>query len=152
MDVARPRIVRTARTILALLALWVAPPAEAGRHYIEGQVVDRNGEPVTRAIITLAPGNVQLITDTEGRFLIDYLRDETGERTRLSKKSDYDLEVFKPGFHLEKRSFFYRSGPVNVDMITLKEDTITVEDDGQNVDPGLFSDRTHAAGATYEGQ
>ena len=140
------------RITLALLALLVAPAAHAGRHSIAGQVLDRNGEPVERAIITLAPGNVQLITDAEGRFLIDYLPDQDGERIRLLKKVEYDLEIFKPGFHTEKQSFYYKRGSVALDTITLAEETIEVADDGQNLDPGLFTDRTHAAGATYEGQ
>jgi hypothetical protein len=137
---------------LLALAFALAAPAEAGRNFISGQVMDRNGEPVQRAIITLSPGNVQLVTDAEGRFLIDYLRDEAGERTRLLRKTNYDLEIFKPGYHTAKTSFFYKRGGVVLDPTTLKEDTIEVADDGQNLDPGLFGDRTQGSGATYEGQ
>lgn len=135
-----------------VFGLAVSPPAEAGKAGISGQVLDRNGEPVARAVVTLAPGNVQLITDASGKFLIDYVRDAEGQRAKLTKKVDYVLEVFKPGFNLEKRKFFYKSGVVIVDAITLAEDTIKVEGDGENIDPGLFSDRTHSSGATYEGQ
>ena len=61
-------------------ALLLSPAsAEAGRNQIGGQILDRNGEPVNRAIVSLVPGNVQLMTDREGNFLIDYLRDEDGE-------------------------------------------------------------------------
>jgi hypothetical protein len=147
----RPRL--RAPILLAAAVLALAPAdAFAARHSISGQVLDRNGDPVERAIVTLEPGNVQLITDAEGRFLIDYLRDDDGQRVRLAKKTDYALEVFKPGYHTQKLTFFYKRGPVAVDPIQVLEDTIEVADDGQSLDPGLFGDRTHAAGATYEGQ
>ena len=135
-----------------VFGLAVAAPAYAGKAGITGQVLDRNGEPVARAVVTLAPGNVQLITDADGKFLIDYVRDTEGQRAKLTRKVDYVLEVFKPGFNLEKRKFFYKTGLVVVDAITLAEDTIKVDGDGENIDPGLFSDRTHSSGATYEGQ
>ena len=140
------------RAAAVLLALSLAGPAFAAHNQISGQVLDRNGKPITRAIITLAPGNVQMITDEEGKFTIDYLRTDAGERIKLTKKVDYDLEVFKPGFHVEKRNFFYKSGPVAVDTITLAEETVQVTPDAENIDPGLFNDQTHGSGATYEGQ
>jgi hypothetical protein len=134
------------------LAVALAMPAEASRNYISGQVIDRNGKPVERAIVTLAPGNVQLVTDSEGKFLIDYLRDDAGQRMRLARKVDYQLEVFKPGYHTESLPVHYKRGAVAVDPFTLKEDTIEVTDDDKNIDPGLFSDRSQSGGATYEGQ
>lgn len=144
--------VRVAAFALALGALSWASPAHAAKNYIAGQVLDRNGAPVERAIVTLEPGNVQLITDGQGKFLIDYARDGGGQRVKLATKVDYKLEVFKPGFHTEALNFFYKHGAIAVDQITLKEDTIKVEDDGENLDPGLFSDRSQSSGATYEGQ
>lgn len=134
------------------LVLLVAPAAQAGRNAISGQVLTRNGDAVERAIVTLQPGSVQIITDVEGRFLIDYLRDDAGDRTRLAKKTEYTVEIFKPGYHTHELTFFYKRGAVVIDNVTLKEDTLEVSDDGQALDPGLFGDRTHAAGATYEGQ
>lgn len=144
-----------ARGVAFAVALAVAgwpSPSFAGKNYIAGQVLDRNGDPVERAIVTLAPGNVQLITDADGKFVIDYARDGTGQRVKLGTKVDYKLEVFKPGFHTEALKFFYKHGAIAVDEITLKEDTIRVDDDGENLDPGLFSDRSQSSGATYEGQ
>lgn len=132
--------------------LLPAPEAQAARNHISGQVIDRNGRPVDRAIVSLQPGNVQLVTDREGWFLIDYLRDDSGSRTRLRKKTDYTLEVFKPGFHTFNVSISYRKGAVAMDTITLVEETIQVEDHGENLDPALYKDTTHSAGATYEGQ
>jgi hypothetical protein len=137
---------------LSLALLLIGAPAYAAHNQISGVVLDRNGKPVTRAIITLAPGNVQMITDEQGKFTIDYLRSDAGERIKLTKKVDYDLEVFKPGFHVEKRNFFYKSGPVAVEPITLAEETVQLTPDSENIDPGLFSDKTHGSGATYEGQ
>ena len=140
------------KALIPLALLLLGAPALAARNQISGQVLDRNGKPVNRAIITLAPGNVQMITDEEGKFTIDYLRTDAGERMKLTRKVDYDLEVFKPGFHVEKRNFFYKSGPVAVAPITLAEETVVVTPDAENIDPGLFSDKTHGSGATYEGQ
>lgn len=138
-------------SLLLLLALS-APTAHAGRNAIAGQVFDRNGQPVNRAIVALRPGNVELVTDRQGRFLIDYLRDEDGSRTRLARKTDYALEVFKPGYHVHTVDLFFKRGAVDLPAITLVEETITVEDQAENLDPGLYKDPTHAAGANYEGQ
>ena len=105
-----------------------------------------------RAIISLEPGNVQLVTDREGRFLIDYLRDDDGERIRLAKRMDYELEVFKPGFHTQTFNFYYKKKGLMLDTFTLVEETIEVQDHGENIDPTLYSDQTTNTGATYEGQ
>ncbi|MBT3220639.1 MAG: carboxypeptidase regulatory-like domain-containing protein [Proteobacteria bacterium] len=141
-----------AQLLFLVGSLLLTPPALAGRHYIMGNVQDRNGEPIDRAIITLQPGNVQLVTDREGRFLIDYLRDEEGQRVRLSKKTTYTLEVFKPGFHISSTDFYFKAGSLEVEPITVVEETIQIADDGQDLDPDLYQDATHSAGANYEGQ
>jgi hypothetical protein len=140
------------QAFVSMTMLALASPAFAAKNQISGQVLDRNGEPVTRAIVTLAPGNVQMITDDEGKFLIDYLRSDAGERVKLARKTDYDLEVFKPGYHIEKRNFFYKRGVVEVDAITLSPETVKIAPDTENIDPALFSDKTQGSGATYEGQ
>jgi hypothetical protein len=134
------------------IVLLTATPAQAGRHSIAGQIVDRNSEPVERAVISLNPGNVQMVSDREGRFLIDYLRDEDGERVRLHKRTNYILEVFKPGYHISSMSLEYIRGAVLLQSITVTEETIDVEDHGENLDPGLFTDSSHNSGANYEGE
>lgn len=135
-----------------LAALWVSTPASAAKHLITGQVIDRNGEPVSRAVVSLSPGNVELVTDREGRYLIDYLRDDSGERVRLERKVDYTLEVFKPGFHTFTSTFFFKKGELVVDTVTMVEETIDTQDFPENLDPALYSRPTQAAGANYEGQ
>ncbi len=138
---------------MAMMVLTsLATPAFAGGHHIAGQVVDRNGDPVSRAVVSLAPGNVQLVTDREGYFLIDYLRDDGGERTKLDKKLDYALEVFKPGFHTFATEFYFKKGQHQVEMVTMVEETIALQELPENLDPALYRLRTHAAGANYEGQ
>lgn len=140
------------RFLLVLVTgMALAGPALA-RNAISGEVRDRNGAPLDRVVITLKPGNVQLVTDREGRFLVDYLRDDEGERAKLAKKTDYAIEIFKPGFHVEKRTFFYKSGELVLDPFTMVEETIAVRDDGQNLDPEIYSTGTTNTGATYEGQ
>lgn len=139
------------RFLLLFAALLVATPAFAA-NFISGVIQDRNGAPLDRAIITLSPGNVQLVTDREGRFLIDYLRDDAGERTKLAKKTDYQLEVFKPGYHVTTHNFFYKSGALELESFTMTEETIQIRDEGENLDPELYSDPSTNVGATYEGQ
>jgi hypothetical protein len=131
---------------------WSTPNEAYAKNAIAGQVVDRNGKPVERVIVTLEPGNIQLVTDAEGRFLIDYVRDDAGERRKLTRKVDYVLEAFKTGFHVEGREFFYKRGLVEMETITLREDTLQILDDGADLDPTLLGDPTQATGATYEGQ
>lgn len=142
---------------LALCLLLAACPAIAGKHYISGRVIDRNGDPVDKALITLRPNidkevEVQLVTDREGRFLVDYLRDGEGERARLAKRAPYDLEVYKPGFHVRDLNFDYRKGELQLETVMMTEDTIEVSDDDVDLDPDAYEQRTHSAGANYEGQ
>lgn len=138
--------------LLLVALLGASSVASAARNEINGQVLDRQGEPVHRAIISLEPGNVELVTDRDGRFLIDYLRDDDGERSRLKRKIDYTVEVFKPGYHTESYTFYYKRGRQEVPTFTIKEETIKISDDGQDLDPELYQDQTQSSGATYEGQ
>ena len=52
------------RAAFLWLVLTVAAPAWAGPHKIVGSVVDSNDAPVSRAIVRLIPGNLQLVTDS----------------------------------------------------------------------------------------
>lgn len=130
----------------------VGVPAHAASPGIGGRVVDRNGEPISRAIVSLVPGNVELVTDRDGRFQIDYLRDTSGERVKLEKKTDYKLEVFKAGYHAFTLPVQYKHGALEVDTVTMVEETIDVRDLAENLDPALYSVQTQSSGATYEGQ
>jgi hypothetical protein len=136
------------RRWLPLLACVACGPKPA----ITGLVVDRNGAGMPRAIVSLAPGNVELVTDRDGHFLIDYLRDDQGQRVHLKKRVPYHLEVFKPGFHTYTVEVPYKHGIATVDTVTMVEDTIDVKDLPENLDPALYSSQTQSAGANYEGQ
>jgi hypothetical protein len=143
----------TALAGLSLVAgLAASTPALAAKHYFEGKVVDRNGKPLDRAMVSVKPGDVQLVTDREGRFLIDYLRDDSGDRVKLKKKTTYTVEVFKPGFHMKSVSLEYKRGAVILEPLTLVEETIEVRDDGKELDPALYRTETNSSGANYEGQ
>jgi len=137
--------------LLLLASLGAPGVAQAGRHSVQSQVLTRNGDPVAKAIVKLTPGNVELVTDREGRFLVDYLRDEEGERIKFAKKTDYEVEVFKVGYHPFTTSFYFKRGELVLDDIVLVEKTIQVDDVPENIDPAT-DETTHAAGATYEGQ
>ncbi len=143
---------RTPRWAVVLFACLAIAQTATAKNLISGQIINRNGEPVNRAIISLEPGNVQLVTDRQGYFLIDYLRDEAGERSKLQKKTDYKVEVFKPGFHTHAVSLYFKRGEVTMEAITLTEDSIEIQDQGENLDPSVYQDTTHSAGANYEGQ
>ncbi len=139
------------RAALAALPAALSLSGCAAR-VIEGQVLNRNNEPLERAVVSMSPGNVELVTDQEGRFSIDYTRDETGERTKLAKRSDYELEVFQVGYHVARTSLYYKRGELILEPIVLKEDTIRVIGSEGDIDPGQYRDRTHSSGATYEGE
>jgi hypothetical protein len=136
---------------LLLLALpWA--PACASKRLISGQVVDRNGQPMDRVIISLDPGGVELVTDSAGAFTIDYLRDAEGERVKLDKKTDYTLEAFRTGYHVERLDFYFKRGELLLEPVTMKEDTIQLRPSQDVIDPDRFPDRTHSAGSNYEGE
>ena len=138
--------------IIAVAIAMASPSALGGKHFITGEVVDRNGKPVEKVIVSLMPGNVELVTDRDGRFLIDYLRGPEGQRIRLEKRTDYDLELYKPGFHLETRSFYYKKGAIQVETVQMTEDTIEVHGDNADLQESLVDKPTHSSGANYEGQ
>lgn len=137
---------------LALVALAMPAPAEAGKHFITGKVTDRNGDPLERVNVALAPGNVEIITDETGAFTIDYLRDADGNRTKLGKRTEYTVSFFKVGFHEEKVSFAYKRGALQLEAVTLKEETIKVDPSADNIDPAAFPDRQQSSGGSYEGE
>ena len=127
-------------------------PACAGKRIIAGTVLDRNGEPVQRAVVSLDPGNVELITDESGAFTIDYQRDDAGERTKLGKRATYEVTVFKPGYHSANATFYYKRGELVLEPMNMVEDTIRVEANTDNIDPNLYPDRAQNNGAAYEGE
>ena len=136
-----------------VLALLLAPSvAYAGKHSIAGTVSDRNGDALERVNVTLKPGNVEIITDETGHFLIDYLRDDEGNRVKLAKRTDYTASFFKVGFHEETLAFSYKRGELVLEPVTLKEDTIKVDPSADNIDPATFPDRQQNAGGSYEGE
>jgi len=142
-------------TLLVLGAL-LAPSALAGRNFIAGVVQDRNGDPVPRAQIKLVPeeedkGTFLMVTDSEGRFTIDYLREDDGSRTKLARKTNYDLEIFKAGFHIQTKKFFYKRGDVTLDAITLVEDSIRIDADTTNLPGNIERTDAGSGGGSYEG-
>jgi hypothetical protein len=139
--------------LLAILVSLVAPtPAFAGKNAISGTVTDRNGQPIYRANVSLKPGNVEIITDESGKFTIDYLRDDQGNRIKLQKRTEYTVTYFKVGYHEETQTFLYKRGAFELEPITLKEDTIKVDPSVDNIDPATFPDRQQTSGGSYEGE
>ena len=140
------------RAFFLVWMLVLPTVAQAGGRAITGAVVDRNGKPVERVNVALVPGNVELVTDQDGAFRFDYLRDETGNRIKLSTRTEYRINYFKVGFHEESVVVQYKRGELAVEPVTLKEDTIRVENAADNIDPGQYSDKAQNSGGSYEGE
>ena len=119
---------------------------------ITGTVVDRNGAPVPGVIVGLTPGNVEVLTDAEGNWAVDYLRDDAGSRIRLGTRRDYDLEVFRLGYHAATTGFRYQRGSLDTGTLTLVEDGVRVATPDDDIDPGREAALPRAAGAAYEGE
>ena len=136
----------------ALTGLIAFTATGCGPHIINGKVMDRNGFPVERAIVSLSPGNVEIITDSRGEFAIDYLRDDEGERVRLDWRNDYEIEVFKAGYHVLREGFYYKWGALVLDPLVMAEETIRVRGSDAAYDPDEFEDRTHSSGQSLEGE
>ena len=134
------------------LLLVPALGACATRSAISGAVVDRNGDPIERVIVSLDPGDVELLTDPDGAFRINYMRDESGQRVRLERRRTYTVELFRLGYHVGQKNVEYRRGELVLEPFTLVEDTIRVQAPVHEVDPGTVEGRPEGAGATYEGE
>ncbi|MFT6158106.1 MAG: hypothetical protein ACJA00_000677, partial [Myxococcota bacterium] len=100
-----------------LLVGCLALAACGGKRIITGVVTDASGQPLDRAIVRLEPGNIEMVTDREGQFTIEYLRTEDASRTGIGKRQTYILDVFKPGFSIEQREFYYKAGALSVGAI-----------------------------------
>jgi hypothetical protein len=124
----------------------------ASHRVITGSVLDRNGDPIERAIVSVHPGGVEIVTDEHGRYVIDYLRTADGDRTELRRKTDYQLEAFLPGYHITRASLTYRRGRLEAEPITLVPDTVRMSETEADLDPSLYPDRSQSAGSTYEGE
>lgn len=135
------------RVGMCALGLVVASTAQ-GANLIGGTVVDRNGDPMPKALIELTPGNVELVTDRSGAFQIDYLRDPQGERVKLEKKTVYELKILKAGYHAHTVSVPYRHGPFLVEPVVMVPITIEVDDIRENLDKAV---PTTATDLSYEG-
>ncbi len=135
-----------------LFLLFLPTLAVAKGHAIVGQVVDRNGKPVERVNVSLAPGNVEIVTDNSGGFRIDYLRDAEGNRIKLTKKTEYVLTFFRVGYNEDSLRLSYKRGELVLEPFTLQEDSIRVEYSPENIDPGRFIDQTQGSGGSYEGE
>lgn len=148
---SNPTLTRAAR---ALCALCLGPLVAgcAAKSAISGAVVDRNGDPVERVIVSLDPGDVELLTDTDGAFRINYMRDETGQRVKLDRRRTYTIELFRLGYHVSRQDVSYTRGELILEPITLTEDTVRVEAPAAEIDPGSLKERPEGAGATYEGE
>ena len=129
---------------------------------IAGAVLDRNGSPVVGVIVSVEPGpnqssgegvtRVEVLTDAEGRWSVDYLRNTVGERVRLARRTRYRVEAFRVGYHVVDAEFDYRRGEVEVAPLTLTEDAIRVAAPEDDIDPGRFNRPSQATGATFEGE
>ena len=139
------------RLVFTLLGLLLVP-ACAGRRAISGQVVDRNGTPLDRVVISVEPGNVEIVTDAEGRFVLNYLRDADGARRHIQPRTDYSIEAFQVGYHVARTRLSYRNGQQALEPITLAPDRIRLDPSDVNIDPALHPDVVRYAGATYEGE
>lgn len=139
---------------LALLAAAVlTTSACAARRTITGTVVDRNGDPMDRVIVALEPGNVEILTDNEGRFAIDYVRTDDGKRVNLPARTDYTLDFFRTGYQDGRTTLHYKRGAVDCGTVQLVEDTIEVTAPTTPIDPDrLHADPKATGGATYEGE
>ncbi len=137
---------RPAITLLLALATGCAT-----RHAIVGKVVDRNGEPMGRVIVAVEPGGVELLTDNEGAFAVDYLRDDEGKRTKLKRRTQYTVETFRTGFQTVRTEVDYRRGELQLAAIVMPEETIRVAPGNHMIDPST-AERPTSTGATYEGE
>lgn len=136
-----------------LALVWgMLGPAYASTGQIGGTVTDRNGNPLARARIELSPGNVELVTDRDGHFSIQFLRDETGARVKLQRRQKYALVVFKPGYHDSSVAVDYKRGDLMLDEVVLEPETIDIHDITVNLDPQLYGLQTNASGHSAEGQ
>lgn len=147
-----PRVPGRLLPLIALVAAALHAPAAWARPAIHGEVQDRNGQPLARVNVRVAPGNIEIVTDDDGRFTIDYLRDDEGRRGRLKGRTTYTFEVYKLGFQLARLDLAYTRGEVTLEPVTLDPDTIQVRASSTNVDPGTGPTTAPEGGGSYEGE
>lgn len=118
---------------------------------IEGRVLDPAGQALVQAVVTLQPGDAKVVTDPQGRFSVNYLRDPSGERLPLRRQTDYTLIAWKPGYEEVRLKVAYTRGSIEVAPITLARETPSVQDPAEPLDPTRAATPAIGEGATYEG-
>jgi len=141
---------------LVVVGLAAAAPAFGGGSAIGGSVVDRNGVPLGRVMVKLATpdaGEVEVVTDPNGLWRVEYLRDEQGEHIKLGKKTTYTLELFKVGYHLQSMPVEYKRGALDLPEVRLVPDSIAMgEKDHDNLDASIAGTSGGGETDTKEGQ
>ncbi len=146
-----PRIPALRAIFVLLLGAGMVPAALA-KAAIHGTVTDRTGQPMSRVNVRVVPGNVEIVTDDQGKFTIDYLRDAAGNRTHLTRRTTYTFEMYKLGFQLAKADVDYKHGELELDPVALAPDTISVRASATDVDPANAADTNAQGGGSYEGE
>lgn len=112
-----------------------------------GRVVDRNDKPLSRVSITIAPGEVERISNRWGEYEVDYLFSAEGERMSLGKNKDYAISAFKAGYREAVQVVRFSGGTLEVPTITLVEDTIRMSDDDDEIlIPGTLNSGEESGG------
>ena len=120
--------VRRAAMIAICGSLMLPAVASAKKGAILGQVTDRNGDAMVGATVELVDRFATVLTDSEGRFRIDYMRQADGKQVKLAKTTTYVLLVTLPGFHDVTGQIEYKRGEFEVQPVTMIPETVEVQD------------------------
>lgn len=99
-----------------------------------GRVVDRYDKPIMRAIVGMAPGSSERISNKWGEFEFVYGINGEGERQPLRLGHDYTISAWKPGYHETTQIVRFEGGPQEVPTITLVEDIIQLRFDSSDLE------------------
>ena len=115
-------------------------------------VVDRGGNPSDKDVETaLADGRGLAVTTEGGRWVVDHLNSADGFNLGLPLRHQYEVTVYKPGFHLWKDNVVYEKGTLQVE-VTLYPDAIEIEDVGNMVDTSLGETTTGTGTGPRQGE
>jgi hypothetical protein len=62
------------------------------------------------------------------------------------------VRFFKVGYHEDAVTFLFKRGTLDLEPVTLREDTIRLAPSSDNIDPAGVTDRQQDAGGSYEGE
>ncbi len=107
---------------------WKSSQGKNGEGNIRGIVVDNSGNPVRGIKISSQPPTSKTISDGNGKFVIEFARDEMGNKIPIAQGS-YLLRFQAVGFEPKSRVIQFKGIDFNLGQVVIQRKSLEISDD-----------------------